>query len=361
MYLSDQFGSSVRNLLLMAFLLASTCLLSAQVVTVGCSGGPGFDYTTLSAALAASNVSDIIVSGSCTEDTRVYITGRQLNITGTAGATIASSSGNGSLGTKSPLLRLRNLILDNYMVFAPEGNVEFDTCIIRNSGNGVEIWKQAQVSMTSTIVEDNDIGISVRLGGHLLLNGLNTIRNNRIGISDDGGTVWIAWANDFTSNQTGLRLFDGARANVAGAVTFTDNQFGIALTNGSVQTSQQDGHPLFRNNGTSGDPATAAIVAEDNSHVDLFDSQIINNRSHGVLIRDNSTIRTTNDTISGNAGNGIRLLSLSSGHIYTGMTIMGNGGGDLVCSLNSFAGGYKAGIGKMGCLTFTPTTEVQLW
>jgi hypothetical protein len=341
------------------FVLISALITSAQVVTVGCAGSSGtYDFVTLASALAAPNVSDIIVSGTCTE-TSEWITGRQLTIAGTPGAAIASVGG--SLATKSPLLRLKSLILEDWMIFASEGNVELENVIIRHAGHGLEIWKAAQLSMTATVIEDSGVGISVRPGGHVFLNGSNTIRNNQIGITADGGTAWIVWSNEISNNQYGIRLLNGASATIAGPLLLTDNSYGIALTSSSVTLNQQSGAPILSSNGIAGDSNSGAIIAEGNSHVDLFDSQVINNHSHAIIVRDNSTIRTANDTITGNAGNGLRLLTLSSAHIYGGTTMTGNGGGDLACSLNSFASGYKSGIGKMTCLTFTPSNEAPLW
>lgn len=359
----DQSVGPLGNRLMSACFLLCSLTLSAQTVTVGCAGAGGgpFDFATLSDALAAPNVSDILVSGTCNETNSLSVTGRQLNITGTPGATISSPSGSGSLGSKSPLLRVQNLTLDNWMVSAGEGNIEVTNCVLRHSNHALEIWKQAMITLTGTTIEDASVGISIRQGGFAFLNGSNTIRNSQVGISVDGGAAWLVWSNEISGNQYGMRLLNGASASVDGPLVLANNSFGVALTGSSIKFTQQEGSPILRNNGVSGDSNTAAILAEGNSHVDIFDSQVINNRSHAIILRDNATARAANTLITGNAGNGIRLLTLSSAHLYGGMTISGNGGGDLVCSINSFASGYRSGIGRMACLTFTPSSETPLW
>lgn len=360
---------TIRMMLVVTFLLLPTAAVSAQTVTVGCAGAAGtFNYTSLGAALAAlqpneAQYQEVIVSGTCTEAVEIGAFA-DLAITGTPGATI-TNPGNLAIGSAAKILELRNLTIgpSSLGVFVRGAGVVIITdCVIRENGNGVEVFPQGEAAITSTVIEDNQhTGIGVRPGGSLFLNGLNTIRHNEVGITAEGGTAWIAWANEISNNTFGIRLRNGSSATVVGALLLADNQFGIVLTNSSVTLNRQDGSPILRGNGVVGDSNTAAIIAEGNSHVDLFDGQVINNHSHGVVLRDNSSLRTANDTITGNAGSGIRLLSLSTAHIYGGMKISGNSGGDLACSLNSFTTGYRSGIAKMACLTFTPSTEPPLY
>lgn len=361
---------TIRMMLVVTFLLLATAAVSAQTVTVGCAGAAGtFNYTSLGAALAAlqpneAQYQEVIVSGTCTEAVEIGAFA-DLAITGTPGATI-TNPGNLAIGSAAKILELRNLTIGpaGLGLFVRTGSVTLTNCIIHEAGVGLEVRPQSQADLNSTTIEDNDRGIELTgPGGFLFIEFSNAIRHNRIGIASEGGSIWIAGAGaEITNNVYGIRLRNRSSLKMNSPALFENNNFGIALTDSSAQLDgSYGGGQTFQANGVAGDSNTAAIIAEGNSHVDLFGAQVSNNHSHGVVLRDNSSLRTANDTITGNAGSGIRLLSLSTAHIYGGMKISGNSGGDLACSLNSFATGYKSGIAKMACLTFTLSTEPPLY
>lgn len=396
------------SFLLMAILIFSDRQAHAATVTVGCAGASGsFNFSTITDALtslAGSGKSGhtIIISGKCTES--LFLEGwDHLQLVGTPGATLVAS--------RAPFAPALNIVgseaitisglavqgtgtgpSDNNPAIIADSTVGFSNCTIENGGGGatggvfilgvsrvrilqsiiqnnqpqgIRVDPGADLELgavdpvaepTSSVVRGNTIGVVVFSGGHADIFGSTVIQNNNLfGIFADAGSVRLCCEQgqrQIINNGVGVILANGSTLQVNGPALLQGNtQFGLLL-NGSSAAFLFNGGQKIQQNGTPGNSFSGGILARFGSQLDLSVSgEVVNNIGPGLVVRNNSSARISNQTITGNGGAGVSVFILSSAEVF-GNTISGNGEADLRCSPDSFASGNRAGIQKLFCPNF---------
>jgi hypothetical protein len=144
--------------------------------------------------------------------------------------------------------------------------------------------------------------------------GLNTIKNNDIGVQISFGGVGV-----FTAGTT---IIEG------------NSTAGVEVT--SHSHARFDGQSKVRNNGSTTEPLRAGIWVDGTSQVYMQGgNEVTGNIGPGIVADINSTLDVTDATISGNTEEGIRLRRMSIAEIQGATATAGNSGGPLTCDATS--------------------------
>ena len=380
-------GASTLSIFLASFLLPAAA--RAANVTVGCPGGSGGTYTSISAALAGigqTGPSTITVTGTCQENVSLN-NARSITITAPApgGAAIV-----GPLDTDAFDISLSqgiNLVnLDISGTYSNTGN---------GGGAGVFITDASEVHIVSCTIHDNQVvGVNADTGSHVFLRTTN-IQNN---IPYDGLDVYDSSTADVTGSiiqyngslGTGgtSGVFAGRNSDVifrgdggmsyvqynadlgievrnqsnvafgAGGITVQGNQTtGVSVETGShLQVNSPK--TIIQGNGAACplDPTCGGILATENSTVTLDVGTVSGNQGSGVSVQLGANISVGSTiasmgtaTISNNSGDGIHFQWDSTGKINSGNTITGNGGASVFCDGGSLVIADLSAVSKVRC------------
>ncbi len=397
----------MKRLFLFSLLIALAASPAAAMnVTVGCPGGAPGTYGSISAAVAAlqpEQAHTIFVSGTCTENVGVHGF-EDLRIIGTPAATILDP---GALPNNPPIVFVvrSRVALENLTIGVvpptsayvpvvvgggPTSSVELNRCTLQGGDfpGGLWVHPGSLAVLRSTVIQDNvNSGARVDAGARIVVSELfpgdapsiiqrntfagiglsdgatltfrdggNVIQNNNTGINTSGGHVFLCCdaGSKIVNNRIGIRA-NGGTVRVNSPFLFENNSVAAIFVTGA--NAILSGGQTYRNNGTSGDVTTGAVVAEGSSHVDLFDAEITENHGSGLVLRENSSARVFDDRIRNNEGSGVRVTALASVTSFGLNTIDGNGSYDLFCAPNSFGSGDATGIRKMFCPGFDQSPQ----
>jgi len=219
---------------------------------------------------------------------------------------------------------------------------------VRVDGNSAVSINSAPFSSATTIIQNNSQGIFLR-SGSLRIHGATVIQNNDVGILGESGEIKSCCEDGdvrkIINNGTGIQTRD-VNVFLRGPLLMEGNtSFAIRQFSGMVRLQDR---VTIRGNGASG--GTAVFVT--GGHLQLTgsqagDIQIVNNSGIGVLLTDNASSRVLNTSITNNGGNGMRVQALSTATLLDGNVMRDNVGFDFFCTPNSFGRGSDAGIKKM--------------
>jgi hypothetical protein len=376
--------ATVFAVLLTLFLLPSAA--HAANVTVGCPGGSGGTYPSISAALAAigqTGPSTITVTGTCQENVSLY-NARSITI---AAPTPGGAAIVGPLDTDTFDIDLSqdiNLVnLDISGTFSNTGN---------GGGGGVVVTEASDVHIMSCTIHDNQaVGVDADTGSILFMSDTiiqNNTPNDGLDVTDNstadvirttiqkngspgpigGSGVFLTGASVIVFRQTNLiqnNSDNGIAAvnlsqvrfqsGVPGRVTTIQghNVNGIILRKQShLQLNGTSPHVIQRNGIGStcpSDPNCGGIIADANSTVHITNGTVTGNQGPGISAQQGSNIRLEGATVSNNSGDGVRMQWISVGYFGSGNSILNNGGASVFCDDDSMAIGNLTGFSKVIC------------
>lgn len=266
----------------------------AATVTVGCPGGTPGDYSSITAAVAALDVTGphtINVSGSCLES--VVLDQRQrLTIQGPA---TVQGTGNaaGFVIRNSAVIALRNLT-------------------VRGVNAAISIANQSSVTLSGIVAENATNGFALDAFGGATLNG--------------GG----ANATDFLTlrnSRSGMRC-ERCVAFFAGHVTVEDNTGdGMVVDGGRIELSGQQpaqspgpgaigGPNIIRNNGNNGINISSGGIVEFGR-----ENFIQNNAGSGALLTTGSVLNFFGNVLPDGV---TKMGTIVEGHPRTGVAVLMN-------------------------------------
>ncbi|MCI0354651.1 MAG: hypothetical protein L0099_06390 [Acidobacteria bacterium] len=255
---------------LAAAFLVLTIAAAASDVTVGCAGASGtFDYSSLSAALAAvsHNGDTITVSGTCTELVAIADF-TNLTIIGTPGASVVEPAGDNPQGDVVDIANSENVVIQGLRIQA--GPHTADTAIpvvgISNSSvtfrdstihgstqtDGIHVFPTSNVNiLAGTVIENNPDGVGVLASGSGATVNVRrgpgpacpTIQNNGDGLNaDNNATITVRQCAVISGNgiTAGLFATNGASVDVRnpqatpGSIQILNNVIGIGAANGTL-------------------------------------------------------------------------------------------------------------------------------
>jgi len=364
-----------RTLVILAF---GTCLstfalpVHAANVTVGCPGGSGGAYPSITAALNAigqTGPSTITVTGTCLENVSLNNARSITIVAGPGGANIVEPTDNDAFDVSlSQDIFLVNLDIRTTgpdaggVVITDGSEVHINGCNIHdnqsvgvnadtgsrvflngttiqhnNPNDGLDVFDNSKADLRGTTIHNNgdpvlgNAGVFVARNSLIIFHGTNSILNN--------ANVGIVGRN--LSNV----IFGGGVTTIAGNPTN-----GIALQEGSHL--QINGTPVIQGNGTAcpTDPSCGGIFANENSTVTLNAGTIISyNLGSGISAQQGSNVRLLGATVQNNTGDGVHLQWISIGDFLPGNTITGNGGASVFCDERSLALGDLSALTRVRC------------
>jgi hypothetical protein len=239
-------------------------------------------------------------------------------------------------------------------------SVSINDSTVQDNGSGVRVDGSSDVDLNSapfsagtSTVQHNGNGIWVR-SGVFHLHGASVVEANGIGILGEGGTIKSCCETGDTrrisNNRVGI-FSNGDNIDLRGPLAMEGNRaFAVRKFGGFMTVSDR---VTMRNNGNA---ATAAVFVTGGqlqlNGVQPNDIEIADNPGIGVLVTGNASTRASNSLIRNNAGNGMRVQALSTAVLGDSVVMTGNGGFDLSCAPNSFAGGDDSGVGRAFCPGF---------
>jgi parallel beta helix pectate lyase-like protein len=360
-------------------------------VTVGCPGGSGGTYTSITAALnAVGQIGPITftVTGTCNEnvslnnarslrfvagpggakvvqpqDSNAFdislsqdITLQNLEIVGTPGS-IPGSGGSGASITELSDVHINGCnIHDNegVGVGVDRASVLFlrNTTIHNNPGDGLDVSNNSSATAFGTTIQDNGSacpggvgpcgqGVTVSGSSSVVFNQNSLIQNNGDhGIGVLGSSVALRNTTIQGHNINGVYLKHGGHLGI--------NVSSLIQANGA-------GCPLDTSQLVSVSQACGGISATDNSTLDLRAGSISDNSGAGISLRQGATITSLiGVTVSNNSGDGIHLQWISIGNIGSGNTITGNTGASVFCDQRSLVIGDLTGLSNVKCPVGAP-------
>jgi hypothetical protein len=354
-----------------AVLLLAPRPAEAASVTVGCSGAPGpaYDYSSLTAALAALDprVANLItVEGVCHNEPQPEIVGFwSLSImAGPAGATISrdqTACGGSPTGSGNrvalPIIDSQSIVLTGLVVSGGRGvaitdgsSVNAFALTVQNSfGNGISTSNSSlnlgmpgsgPFAGVPSVVQDNcGSGMSNGDGASVSLNPGTTVQDNGgSGLNLSGSASFNGGTNPATPILIQNNQQQGVAVGVAGAVNFSGQ---VIVQNNSLDSSN---------------PSAAGIIAFGGTvGVNTSGLQVVNNQGAGIQALLQGRIRLAGPssspavTISGNTGAGILLSQMSMAWVTPVSSVSGNGAGNATCDSTSHVFGDDSGIVKSGC------------
>lgn len=370
-----------------AALLLSPAIVRAADYRVDCTGTKSKAYPSISAALNAvplTGLNTITVTGTCQEQVSVEYRDR-LTIQGPDGgnATITWPSG-------GPVLRIeasRGVVLERLVVTGggdglviTSSSVSMSKCTIQgNTNNGLSVTKRSDLTIMDSAVRGNsEDGVNVEQSDLSVGSGVTIENNQASGVATWASTAkFISWdANKGIIIQgngfAGVYANDRSVAQFAGQYAIRNNAYGVWMNGWSV-------------GGVWGNPPLVGIVEENwvfgvvahDSALGLGPAKVRHNYSGGVQAYNNATAWfggaeiTDNqgpgiladglsklefdmaNTVTNNAGEGIRLTHLSAGDVHQNasspLNISGNGGAAISCDATSIVYGNLGGISPIQC------------
>ena len=235
-----------------------------------------------------------------------------------------------------------------------------DGKIQRNRFHGLRIDQSDVVVFGSpsvpapAIIADNLFSGVIVNGGNVGFRGAVQVTGNQIGILGEAGEVSNCCGEaslTLRENVIGISL-RGGHLELRGPALIEANQVGVRLNGTSgVFGRFSTERVVVRNNGVEGNPTSAGVFLTG-SHLDLFTTDVVGNRSRGVLLQDNSSLRLFDALVADNGAEGVRVEALSSARLLDPTILENNGGFDLSCAPSSFATGDASGVQRKFCPGF---------
>lgn len=306
-------------------------------------------------ALVADPAGGAIVGPDAARNT-VSVTGSRVTIDG-----LAISGGRvGVAAQGAGRLTVRNCTVENTgrngisLFHGSEGTIT-DCAVQNNARNGINVEGAAAIITNNTISGNASNGVVVYNNGsaRVGITNQNTFAGNTIsgngnnGVSVHLGSSALLGANLIDANRGFGVMVSHAAAYLVGQNTIQNHAGAGILVRGTAWIGQPDlGLPsqnLIANNGDGGvtvvqgtahirDATITGNVSSQNAavyvrqgNVEIVNSTISQNPTHGLLANVGSSVDLQNTTISGNGGNGLWLLLTSSARL-TGGAIDGNAG-----------------------------------
>ena len=223
-----------------------------------------------------------------------------------------------------------------------------------DADNSVEITGEPFGEGTS-VVEDNLFAGVITNRGDVAFLGSVIVRRNNIGVVSSAGSVASCCGGsvlEITDNRgSGVQMVGGHLELRTPALVTRNGRWGLELYGATVETgrfSSLDERVIIRENGSASDPLSAGIFAASSS-IDLALAEVSNNPQDGVLLQDNSSLRTYLSSINGNGGRGVRAETLSTVRFVFDTVATGNGRSDISCDRTSVVAGDTEGLGKVQC------------
>lgn len=234
--------------------------------------------------------------------------------------------------------------------------------IRRNRFHGVRVDRDTSVEITgapfgegTSILEDNPFTGVIVNGGSVAFLGSVVVRRNSIGVAMSGGEAFNCCGGslfEVTENRSaGIQAVGGHLELRAPALVAGNGRWGLELYGATVETarfSSLEESVILRENGSADDPRSGGVFAASSS-VDLVLAEVIGNASYGVLLQDNSSLRTYLSAIHDNGAHGIRAETLSTVRLVVRTTASGNGGADVSCDRTSVLAGETGGADRIQC------------
>lgn len=234
--------------------------------------------------------------------------------------------------------------------------------IRRNRFHGVRVDEDNGVEITgapfgegTSVVEDNLFAGVINNGGAVAFLGSVIVRRNGIGVVMAGGTAKSCCGGSVLeiadNRRSGIQMVGGHLELRAPALVARNGRWGLELYGAAVETarfSSLDERVILRENGSADDPWSGGIFAASSS-VDLVLAEVVGNTGYGVLLQDNSSLRTYLSAINDNGADGVRAETLSTIRLVVRTTASGNGGADVSCDRTSVLAGETGGADKIQC------------
>jgi hypothetical protein len=369
-------------------------------VTVGCPGGGGGTYASITAALGAlppNGPNSITVTGTCNENVSISDM-RSLTILG--GAKIVQPQDSNTFD----IARSQNITLVNLEIAGVPGSTA------GSGGGGVSISEASDVQITRCDIHNNE-GFGVSANHESVLSVINTnIHNNTPGDGLDVGGNSIADVRGTTIQNNGCAGFLGGACGIGVFVarnsvvslrghlqdgaprnTLIENNGDIGILARLLSTValdfgppnpvttvqghnivgiyimegahlQVNGPSLIQGNGGGCPPQTpipcGGIFASGNATLELNGfGTISGNHGAGIWVEQGTNLHLGGGvTVSNNTGDGVDIRKISIGD-FTPIpasgsntnTITGNGGTNIFCDARSLAVGNLSGFSKVSC------------
>ena len=269
----------------------------------------------------------LIVRGTCNENVRIDRDDVTLQGDPATGATV-----NGPSATSPTIDIAANRITIDWLTVTGGGaginiygasDVRIGNSVIRNTGlDGISINESQAISVGSSKVQyASGIGIVANRGGVSINN--SEIQFNKVaGVHIGSGSRLQATGNTFGANGShGLGVFNDSVAMLWDTKITGNGTDPTAFFRQGVYIYFS--HAEFRD-GTIADNAGAGVVVVGSAHV--FNHIIAGNGDPGIGASLGSKLAIDGTTISGNKGNGVLLMTNSTGQISSGTKIQNNNG-----------------------------------
>jgi hypothetical protein len=357
-------------------LLASLCLpvrMRAANVTVGCPGGSGGTYPSISSALDAigqTGPHNITVTGTCAERVSLH-NARAILITAPtpSGATIVGPPDNDTFDIGlSQNITLQNLeirsdsassIGQGVSIFT-NSQVNIVACNIHDSpSGGVSVNGGSLVALNNTTLQNSSNGDGLDLGNSIANLVSTTIQNNAgMGINVFHSSLTMRQQNTIQNNAGGFGIYalDGSEVFLQTPVPtlFTTiqghGQNGIAVGDQTMLRMQGGPHAI-QGNGSAcpADPICGGIYAIRNSSLRTTAGNISGNQGSGVTVEQLAGFGLAGTTISNNTASGVLIRRISTGQFLAGNTVTGNGGASVTCDTTSEVVGDLSTFSNIDC------------
>jgi len=379
----------VFAILLTFFLLPAAA--RAGNVTVGCPGGSGGTYTSITDALNAvgqTGRSTIIVTGTCTESVSIsdalsitIFAATPGGATIAGGATIVGPQDNDAFDIfRSKGINLQNLEISGVpgstvggggagVFISQASDVHIVRCNIHNNENaGIDADTGSVVVIRGTTIQNNtpNDGLDVFDNSTAVVRGSTIQDNGDPGVGSAGVFVGrnsvVVFRQDARFGQSnlvqnnaniGIQARNLSNVLLATGVTTIQGHLtnGIILQEGSHLQVNGPSQHLIQGNGSAcpHDATCGGIFATQDSTVDLTTGIITGNQGSGVSVQQGSNVQLDGTTISNNSGDGVHLQWISIGSFLSGITITGNGGASISCDRTSLALGDLSAFSKLRC------------
>jgi len=352
----------------------------AANVTVGCPGGSGGTFTSISAALAAISPigpSTITVTGTCNENVTIVNSQFITIVAGTGGARVVAPKDSDAFDiSTSTGITLQGLEIIGVPpsnpnnagvgVFLTEGSdVHIVRCTVHDNQGGGVLAQTSQLFLNHTQIHNNNPG-----DGLDVLDNSNadmvasTIVNNGLagagsaGVFADNGSSIVIRQTNFIENNGDYGIFARALSNVRFQSGFVGRFTTVSGhgVNGIVVT--RDSHlqvngvttQVITGNGSScpSDPTCGGIYAFRGSVATVGNGSVSGNQGSGINADQGSNVSLGGAAVSNNTGDGVHVEEIAFGNIFSA-TITGNGGFSVFCDARSLVDGNLSGFANVSC------------
>jgi parallel beta helix pectate lyase-like protein len=334
---------SVFAILLTFFLLPAAA--HASDVTVGCPGGSGGTYSSITAALAAlpqNGPNTITVTGTCNEDVSLIDVRSLKIIAGAGGAKIVQPQDSNTFD----IVRSQNITLQGLEIAGVPGSTP------GFGGVGVNITEASDVHLIGCDIHNNEGGGVLGNNSSVLFLRNTNIHNNTPG---DGLVV----VRNSTADVAFTTIHNNGCAGLATCFNFGfSGGVGVFVTGNSIVNFRQNN--LIENNadigiwarllstvGFGGDPTKTTtiqghnidgIIIQEGAHLQVNSAALIQGNGGGcppetpipcggIFASENATVEFQGfTTISGNHGAGIFVDQGTNLHLGGGVTVSNNTG-----------------------------------